>query len=188
MKSVYGDKALLEKQKIIYTGKIVSLETAQAKLPNGHTLEMEVVRHPGGSAVVAINEAQQVCLLKQYRCVLDEWLWELPAGKIDHNEPPLNTAQRELEEEAGIRAKQWRDLGVMISSPGVFTEKVHLYLANELNPVAQNQEEHEVFDIHWIDIGQALEWAMGGEIRDAKSVVGLCRAAGVMELFTMNRG
>ena len=136
-----------------------------------------MVRHPGGSAVVAINEKRQICLLKQYRCVLDQWLWELPAGKNDDNEPPLTTAQRELEEEAGVQAVQWLDLGFMISSPGVFTEKVYLYLAKDLRSVAQNSEDHEVFDVHWIDLDKALKWAVSGEISDAKSVIGLWRAA-----------
>jgi 8-oxo-dGTP pyrophosphatase MutT (NUDIX family) len=168
---------LLKDKKTLYAGKIITLETACARLPNGHTLEMEVVRHPGGSAVVAINEQRQVCLLKQYRCVLDQWLWELPAGKNDNRELPLTTAQRELEEEAGVQAVQWLDLGYMISSPGVFTEKVYLYLASDLRQVAQNSEDHEVFEVHWVDLDKAIQWAVGGEISDAKSVIGLCRAA-----------
>jgi 8-oxo-dGTP pyrophosphatase MutT (NUDIX family) len=167
---------MLKDKKIVYTGRIVTLETACASLPNGHSLDMEVVRHPGGSAVVAVNERREVCLLKQYRCVLDQWLWELPAGKIDNNEPPFSTAQRELEEEAGVQAAQWRDLGFMISSPGVFTEKVYLYLAMELRDVGQNNEDHEVFEVHWVGLEQALSWAVNGEISDAKSIIGLCRA------------
>jgi ADP-ribose pyrophosphatase len=171
---------LLIDRKIVFTGKIVSVETAKTQLPNGHILELEAVRHPGGSAVVALNEQGQVCLLKQYRCVFDQWLWELPAGKNDHNEPPLETAQRELEEEAGVQATQWQELGLMISSPGVFSEKVYLYLAQGLNTTAQNNEDHEVFDIHWIDFEQALHWAQQGEISDAKSVIGLYRAADML--------
>ncbi len=172
---------MLEDRKTVFSGKIVTMETAKTILPNGHTMELEVVRHPGGSAVVAVNDQRQVCLLKQYRCVFDDWLWELPAGKNDHNEPPIDTAHRELAEEAGVQANQWRELGCMISSPGVFTEKVYLYLAQGLNTVAQNNEDHEVFDIHWIDFEQALNWARHGEISDAKSVIGLYRAADVLQ-------
>jgi ADP-ribose pyrophosphatase len=176
-----GDKTLLEDRKTVFSGKIVTMETAKTKLPNGHTMELEVVRHPGGSAVVAVNHLRQVCLLKQYRCVFDDWLWELPAGKNDHNEPPIETAQRELEEEAGVQAGQWQELGYMISSPGVFTEKVHLYLARGLNIGARNSEDHEVFDIHWIGFEQALNWARQGEISDAKSIIGLYRAADIIQ-------
>lgn len=168
---------MLTDRKSVFSGKIITLETAHAVLPNGHSLDVELVRHPGGSAVVAVNTNHQVCLLKQYRCVLDEWLWELPAGKIDHNEPPLTTAQRELGEEAGVQAVQWQDLGFMISSPGVFTEKVYLYLATDLRTVKQESEDHEVFDVHWIAMDKALAWAINGEIADAKSIIGLSRAA-----------
>lgn len=161
----------------IFNGKIVSLETATTTLPNGHDLDMEIVRHPGGAAVVVVNSQRQVCLLKQYRCVLDKWLWELPAGKIDDMEPPLDTAKRELAEEAGISAAIWQELGYMISSPGVFTERVHLYLATELSTGAANQEDHEVFDVHWIGFDQALDWALQGNITDAKTVIGLIRGA-----------
>ena len=171
---------MLEDKKTVYVGKIVTMETAKAHLPNGHSMDVDIVRHPGGAAVVALNDQGKVCLLKQYRCVLDQWLWELPAGKIDHNEPPLNTAQRELEEEAGIRAQAWQDLGFMVSSPGVFTEKVYLYLGTDLHSVSQNSEDHEVFDVHWIEMKQALQWAQGGEISDAKSVIALFRAANML--------
>jgi ADP-ribose pyrophosphatase len=173
---------LLTDRKIVFTGKIITVETAKTQLPNGHILELEAVRHPGGSAVVALNEQRQVCLLKQYRCVFDQWLWELPAGKNDHNEPPMDTAQRELQEEAGVQATQWHELGFMISSPGVFSEKVYLYLAQGLSHTGQSSEDHEVFDIHWVDFEQALAWARQGEISDAKSVIGLYRAADMLGL------
>ena len=171
---------MLIDRKTEFTGKIITVETAKAELPNGHILEMEAVRHPGGSAVVALNEQGQVCLLKLYRCVFDEWLWELPAGKNDFEEPPINTAQRELEEEAGVQASQWRELGLMISSPGVFSEKVYLYLAQGLSATVQNNEDHEVFDIHWIDFEEALNWARDGAISDAKSVIALYRTADIL--------
>ncbi|HEB85880.1 MAG TPA: NUDIX hydrolase [Gammaproteobacteria bacterium] len=138
---------------------------------------MDVVHHPGGAAVVTLDEQQRVCLLRQYRGVMDEWLWELPAGKIDHQEPPLDTARRELQEEAGVTARQWLELGLSLSSPGVFSEKVWLYLAQELQPCAQQPEEYEIFERHWIEFEEALGWAKSGKINDAKTVVGLFRAA-----------
>ncbi|MDH5326547.1 MAG: NUDIX hydrolase [Gammaproteobacteria bacterium] len=163
-------------QKIIYEGQVVNVTTQTTVLPNGHEFEMEIVHHPGGAAVVAVNDKKQVCLLKQFRCVMDEWLWELPAGKIDHMEDPLNTAKRELTEETGVLATQWQSLGYCISSPGVFTEKVHLYLAGDLHFSTAQPEPSEVFQVHWINMQEAWRMAEAGDISDAKSVVGLFRA------------
>lgn len=160
-----------------FHGRIIHAGAEQVKLPDGRIMLMDVVRHPGGAAVVALDDQRRVCLLFQYRGVMDEWLWELPAGKIDDQEPPLATAQRELQEEAGMIAGSWRELGISISSPGVFTEKVWLYLAGDLQEVEQQVEEHEIFERHWIDFKEALRWAASGKISDAKTVVGLFRAA-----------
>jgi ADP-ribose pyrophosphatase len=160
----------------VYAGRIVRLELEQVELPNGARAEFEIVRHPGGAAVVALDAAGRVCLLRQYRPALGAWLWELPAGKLDAGEPPLVAAQRELAEEAGRRAGDWQPLGRMVSSPGVFTEVVHLYLARALEPVATAAEAHEVFEIHWLEFAPAVERARRGEIDDAKSVIGLLRA------------
>lgn len=163
-----------------FVGKIVTVSTRKSLLPNGHELDMEVVEHPGGSAVVAINDKQEICLLKQYRVVFDEWFWELPAGKRDNQEPPVVTARRELAEEAGVTADEWQDLGSMVSSPGVFTERVFLYLARGLTMVEKAPAEDEVIgEIQWIALSQAREWAYDGVISDAKSVIAILRAAHV---------
>ena len=111
-----------EKQTTHYRGRIISLTSDEVRLPNGHLASLEVVHHPGGAAAVAIDAQDRVCLLKQYRYVADGWLWELPAGKLEPDEPPLATAQRELVEEAGVSAREWHSLGSYLSSPGVFTE------------------------------------------------------------------
>lgn len=163
-------------RKKLFQGKIISLDVEQVVLPNGVQIEMEIVRHPGGAAVVAIDEKQRTCLLKQYRYACGAWVWELPAGKIDNNEEPLLTAQRELQEEAGRRAAQWQSLGHMISSPGVFTEIVHCYLATELSVCDTGHEAEELIEIHWLPFEEAFEWAIDNRISDAKSVIGLFRA------------
>ena len=166
----------MAQRKLIYQGKVVRVEQALTVLPNGHEFEMEVVQHPGGAAMVALNDAKEICLLKHYRCVLDQWLWELPAGKIDNREDPLDTAQRELVEEVGLTAQQWQDLGVCISSPGVFTERVHLFLATGLKSVPSAAEDDEVFELHWLPLRTAWEMLLQGEIEDAKTIVGIFRA------------
>ncbi len=164
----------------IYRGKIVELYLEEVELPNGTRAEFETVDHPGGAAVVALDGKQCVCLLRQYRHIARDWLWELPAGKLDVGEPPLNAAQRELEEEAGLRARQWGTLGRILSSPGVFRETVHLFLARDLMQAKANTEAHELIEVNWLPLDRAIAMAHAGEILDAKTLVGLFRAEKVL--------
>jgi len=165
----------------VYKGKIIDIQIEKVTLPNGHEFEMEVVQHPGGAAVVALDEQGRVCLLRQYRHVAEAWLWELPAGKIDADEPPLETAQRELAEEAGLIAAQWQSLGMIFTSPGVFKEQIHLYLARELSHVASAHETEEVIEIRWFDFKQAFDWAKNGQISDAKTLAGILRSIELLD-------
>lgn len=171
---------MTDKRTTIYQGRIVRLDLEEVRLPNGVTAELEIVHHPGGAAAVALDERLNVCLLRQYRHAAGGWLWELPAGKLDPGEAPLATASRELEEEAGLRAARWEPLGRMLSSPGVFTEVIHLFLARKLTPVPTATETHELIEVHWLPFAEALDRARRGEIVDAKTVVGLFRAEAVL--------
>jgi ADP-ribose pyrophosphatase len=159
-----------------FNGRVIRVTTDHVVLPNGRRAELEVVHHPGGAAAVAVDSEQRVCLLRQYRYAAGGWLWELPAGKLEPREPPLHTAQRELAEEAGVSAHHWRGLGTCLSSPGVFTEVLHLYLATGIVPAAVAHEGAEVIEIHWLPFDTACDWALAGTITDAKTVVGLLRA------------
>lgn len=161
----------------VFKGRVIEVNVERVQLPNGNVADLEIIHHPGGAAVVAIDDRQQICLLRQFRHAANGWLWELPAGKIDNREPPLQTAQRELEEEAGATAAHWESLGDLVSSPGVFTEVIHLFLATGLRSVPAKPEEHEVLEIHWKPLTAALRMAQSGEIRDGKSLVGIFRAA-----------
>ena len=163
----------------IFSGRVITLNIERVQLPNGNVADLEMIHHPGGAAVVAIDAQDRVCLLRQYRYAAKGWLWELPAGKIDNKEPPFDTVRRELEEEAGRKAATWRSLGDYYSSPGIFTEVVHLFMATQLAEVDISQEEHEVIEVHWKPFDEALAMAQSGEIRDGKSLVGLFRAAGL---------
>jgi ADP-ribose pyrophosphatase len=164
------------KTRKVYSGKIIDLSVDTVRLPNGNTVELEIIRHPGGAAVVALNHHNQVCLIRQYRYIAQDWLWELPAGKIDNNEDPQLTAIRELKEEAGIAARSWQSLGYYTSSPGVFAEIVHLYLALDLETGESEHEDDEVIEVHWIDFPQARQWALDNTISDGKSALALLRA------------
>ena len=165
-----------EKQTQHFRGRIIRVTTDEVVLPNGHRAELEVVHHPGGAAVVAIDAQDRVCLLRQYRYVADGWIWELPAGKLEPNEPPLATAQRELVEEAGVSAEHWQSLDSYFPSPGIFTEILHLYLATGITASVTAREDAEVIEVHWMPFTEAYEWAVSGKIRDAKTAIGLVRA------------
>jgi 8-oxo-dGTP pyrophosphatase MutT (NUDIX family) len=160
-----------------YQGRVIGVTVDEVILPNGRHTSLEVVHHPGGAAIVALNDLQQVCLLRQYRYVAGGWIWELPAGKLEPAEPPEVTARRELQEEAGVSATDWVSLGSLLSSPGVFSEVIHLYLAQGLSASRAQLEDSEVLEVHWVSFRQACDMALCGELRDAKTTIGVLRAA-----------
>lgn len=163
-------------RKMIYDGRVIKVSVDTVMLPNGMRVPLELVRHPGGAAVVAIDEQNQVCLLRQYRHAAGGYIYELPAGKLEPDEPPEVTARRELVEEGAVSATHWASLGAFYSSPGVFTEVIHLYLATGLTPAASNAEDDEVFQVEWWPLALAAERARNGELTDAKTIVGILRA------------
>ncbi len=168
---------MLFDRKMIYEGRVIRVSVDTVDLPNGVRLPLEIVRHPGGAAVVAIDAQERVCLLRQYRHAAGGYIYELPAGKLEPDEPPEVTARRELVEEAAVSASRFESLGRYFSSPGVFTEVIHLYLATDLSPAAGAPESGEVFEIEWWPLAEAVERALSGELDDAKTVIGILRAA-----------
>ncbi|GMQ86942.1 MAG: NUDIX hydrolase [Gammaproteobacteria bacterium] len=163
----------MKNRKSLYKGEVVDLGLERVTLPNRQTMQLEVVRHPGGAAIVTLDNDNRVCLLRQYRHAAGGWLWELPAGKIDSPESPQHTAQRELQEEAGLIAKDWLMLGSFLSTPGFCDERIYLYLARNLTNTCTDHQAHEVIEVHWIEFQQALEWVHTGEIVDGKTMLGL---------------
>ena len=159
----------------IYRGRLIELGLETAVLPNGATIELEIVRHPGGAVVLALDEADRVCLLRQYRHVAEDWIWELPAGVIEVGEDPLETAQRELREEAGLVATQWRELGTMLPSPGFCSEELFLYQAGDLSHVGADTQPDEQIEVLWHTLEQVKAMAVDGRIRDAKTLAALYR-------------
>ncbi len=171
----------MDNRKIIYDGEVVHLGIETVILPNNETMQLEVVRHPGGAAVVAIDDRQCVCLLRQYRHAAGGWLWELPAGKIDAPETPDHTAKRELQEEAGLAADHWESLGSFLSTPGFCDERLFLYLATGLQPVDAEPHPHEVIEVHWKSLDEALKMCKRGDIDDGKTLLGLMRATEALQ-------
>jgi 8-oxo-dGTP pyrophosphatase MutT (NUDIX family) len=165
----------------VFRGWIARLTVDTVTLPNGHTAELEILHHPGGAAAVAIDREGRVCLLHQFRHAAGGHVWELPAGRLEPGEPPIDTIRRELAEEAGLHAAQVVPLGESLSSPGIFTERIHLFLATDLTPVPDAREAAEVFDVHWVPLDEAVRRALEGEIDDSKTVIGLLRARHELE-------
>lgn len=173
---VVMNKGQTLKSTSIYRGRVLEVEHEQVLLPDGGEIELEIVRHPGGAAAVALDDQDRVCLLRQYRHAAGGWIWELPAGRLDPGETSQTTARRELAEEAGLVAGDWIDLGTMHSSPGVCREIIHLWLARDLSPTEQQLEAGELIEVHWLPLSQALDWCLDATITDAKTLVGLYRA------------
>lgn len=164
--------------RLIYEGRIVRLALEMAALPDGRETELEIVRHPGGVVIAALDDQHQVCLLRQFRHAADGWIWELPAGLLEAGEAPEQSAIRELKEETGASARSWLSLGCALSSPGFCDERLYLFLATGLSIGATAHEENEFIEVHWLPLEQAVQMAIEDEISDAKTVIGLFRARG----------
>jgi ADP-ribose diphosphatase len=166
----------------IYQGRLVNLRVERVTLPNGASVELELMSHPGASAVVAVDDARRVTLIRQYRYAAGGWLWELPAGVLDTpDEPPAECAARELQEEVGLRARELRALGSTFTTPGFCNERIHLFLARGLERVGQSRGHDEVIDeIRDVPLDDALAMVARGEIVDGKTIVGLHMAAAAL--------
>jgi 8-oxo-dGTP pyrophosphatase MutT (NUDIX family) len=171
----------VENLRTVFRGRVITVNVETVRLPNGHVTDLEIIHHPGGAAIVAIDAARKVCLIRQYRHAVGGWVWELPAGKLEPDEPALETARRELIEESGTTAQSWQPLGIYVSSPGVFTEIVHLFLARGLNSAKMSHEAGEVIEVHWVPLEDACARALDGDINDGKTALGLLRARSALE-------
>ena len=156
----------------LYEGKIIKVTLDQARLPDGSLASREVVYHPGGVAVLALDEDKTVYLVRQYRYPIQRLLLELPAGKLDHGseEDVLLGAQRELSEETGLEASEWTYLGYTLASPGFCDEALHMYLARGLTRKGQHLDEDEFLDVVTMPFDRLVEQVMDGTITDGKTV------------------
>jgi ADP-ribose diphosphatase len=163
----------------IYKGRIVELSLERVTLPNGKTIELEVMHHRGAAAVAAVDDQERVVLLRQYRYAAGGYIWELPAGILDSpGETPAACAARELVEEAGVAARELTALGTIVTTPGFCDERIHLFLARGITPATQGHEADEVIaEIAWKPLAEALAMVRRGEIVDAKTIAGLHLAA-----------
>lgn len=167
----------------IYKGRIIALYRDEVELPNGHSVELEIVHHPGAAAIVAVDAQGEVALLRQYRHAAGGYIWEVPAGTLAPGESPAACASRELREEAGLVAAVWTALGSILTTPGFCDERIHLFLARELRDDAQQLDHDEVLSVSRVPLRRALAMVRAGEIEDAKSIAALYRAAAELGLL-----
>jgi ADP-ribose pyrophosphatase len=146
-------------------------------LPSGRELELDIVKHPGASAIVPFISDTDILLIRQYRHATRDTILEVPAGKIDPGETPLTTAGRELEEEVGQRAGRIEELGWIWTTPGFTDEKIYLYAGFDLEASSQRPEDDEIIEPFRISLDEALELIWSGELTDAKSALTLIHAA-----------
>jgi len=171
----------VESVRTIHKGHVVTLNIEEITLPNGNRTELEIIRHPGASAVVPLTDDNKVLLVRQYRHAAGGYILEVPAGKLDAGEEPAICAARELEEEAGVEAGQLEELASILTTPGFTDEVIHLYLARQLRPGKQALEADEVLTVEAVPFADAIQMCKQGEIRDAKSICALMLAAARLE-------
>jgi ADP-ribose pyrophosphatase len=159
--------------KNIYSGRVVTLNIDTLTLPNGVTVELEVVRHPGAAAVVPLKDDGTVVLIRQFRHAAGGFIYEIPAGKLHPGEDPTACAARELEEEIGYRAGRFELLSSIFTAPGFTDEVIHIYKATGLTAGRQQLDRDEVLEVIELPLSEAVRLIEAGTIRDAKSIVGL---------------
>ncbi len=157
----------------IYTGKVVTLNVDTVQLPNGVTIDLETIRHPGAAAVVPMKDDGTVVLIRQFRHAAGGFIYEIPAGKLSPGEEPLHCAARELEEEVGYRASSFELLSSIFTAPGFADEVIHVYKATGLIKGRQQLDQDEVLEIVEMPLSEAIARVEDGAIRDAKTIVGL---------------
>ncbi len=166
----YVEKTI--KKNYVYRGKILTVCCDDVALPDGTPCTREIIEHNGGACVLYVKE-DKVLFVRQYRYAYGESVYEIPAGKLDKGEEPIVAAARELEEEAGLRAKKLELLYVMYPTPGYTNEKIHIYQATEVETGTVHLDEGEYLDVEYIPLEKVKEMLKKGEIRDAKTIIAL---------------
>ena len=169
--------ASLLSRRVVHVGRKFELGVDRIRLPNGNEVDLEIIHHPGAAAVAPLTDRGEILLVRQFRHAAGGELWEIPAGTLEPNEGPEICAHRELEEEAGVRARELVDLGDILPVPGYSTERIRLYLARGLRPAKQRLEDDEVIsEVRAVPVAEAVRWVVDGTLVDAKSALAICRA------------
>jgi len=162
-----------EETEVIYHSRVFRLCRETVTLPNGVKTTLDVIHHPGSSAIVPLLPEEKVVMVRQYRHSLRQFLWEIPAGTLNPGEDPLECARRELMEEAGYRASRFEKLTEILPAPGYTDERIHIFSATDLERVPQNLDTDEVLEVACLSLEEALAMIRDGRIQDALTVIGL---------------
>ncbi len=154
-----------------YKSPIFSVTEDHAVDPGGFEIRRAIVRHAGSAVIFAVDDKKRILLVRQYRLPARAYLWEIPAGRLDPGEKPLQAARRELAEETGYKAKTWKKLATFYPSPGFVEEKMTIYLATGLTAGEAKPMEDERIETQWLKSRQLDEWIRDGEILDAKTQI-----------------
>jgi ADP-ribose pyrophosphatase len=176
--SLAEQKKLSEK---VFSGELLHVFKDEAILPDTSIGRREWIQHPGACAVVPLFENGDCVLIQQFRYPAQQLFWEVPAGKIDRGEDPFTTANRELEEETGYRAKEWTYIGHFYPAIGYADEIIHIYLAEGLIPGHQNMDEDEFLSVYRVPFNEVVGMIHSGEINDAKTISSIIRVQGFLE-------
>lgn len=158
------------KRKELYTGKIFTVAEDTIQFPNGSTTKWDVLLHDGAAAVVPVTEDGKIILVEQYRCVADQMILEIPAGKLDGGEDPALCAARELEEETGYKASEIEPLGSIYSAVGFSDEEVKVFVARGLAEGRMNLDEDEYVNVKKYPLDTVVNMIMSGQIKDSKTI------------------
>lgn len=160
-------------QEIVYRGRKIQVAVDRSMMANGQTIQREAVLHPGAVAILPLVDAEHICLLRNHRFILKDVLWEIPAGTLEVGEAVEAAAARELAEETGYQARHWRKMLEFYPSPGILSERTHLFVASELTVGEMRPEADEQLEPHIVPWSQALQWTRDGTIRDAKTLLAI---------------
>ena len=170
-------KAELVSRNVIHTGRILRLELDRVKLRTGHTVDMEIVRHPGSMVLLPIPAPGKIILIRQYRYTIDRWIWELPAGSLKPGEDPDEAAARECEEELGLAPHKVTRLRGYYPTPGFCDEEMIYYRCEDLRPPAAGstarKDDDEDIEPRALTLSEARALVASGEIVDLKTLAGL---------------
>lgn len=165
------------KENLIFDGKILHLYKDDILLPNGHPAFREYIRHQGAVCVVPLTEQKDIILVEQYRYPMKNLTLEIPAGKLDPGETPLQGAVRELEEETGLRNADLRFIGELYTSPAILTEVIHMYIATGFTAGEQHPDDDEFVRLVTMPLDKAVQKILDGEIKDAKTQAAVLKTA-----------